>query len=914
VIARPTEVLAREVFDQVASLPEGSDERTAILERLRRENPTAYDEVSSLLHSSDSRHIFLDHTGAASPLNLTNRIAINDEPVTSVGKYKIVRKLGQGGMGVVYEARQEFPNRSVALKLLRPDVASPSMLRRFELEAEALGMLHHPGIANIFEAGRSKVNDDERMFIAMELVQGPSLSRFIKDTNPSRTARIELIAQIADAVDHAHRRGVVHRDLKPGNVIIDQPASQAGSQPKVLDFGVARLGSESNDRTMNTRAGQLIGTLEYMSPEQLSGDPRAIDSRTDVYALGVMLYEALTGDLPLDLSGKNLFSAIDLVRKHEPRRVSKVLGEGGGGTELDDIVAMAMEKDPQHRYQSASALADDLRRLLRNEPVQAHPQTTWYQARKFAQRHAAFVGAIAAVIVALSAGLIAALWQADRANRAQKQVAAQLVEVERLNVAEKAAREKAETDKKTTQAVAGYLVALLEKASPEHTAGKEMTIREALDKTAGTVEADFRDQPVVLMRLNDVIRQTYGSLGDFTKAERHGRRALELSKQIFEGDPATWSDEAGDLSVALIEGDKADEAIALLRDTLAQTITQVGEDHEAVATLQMHLGSALRAQEQYEEAETLLRKSLAFREKSLGMEDRATMVVLNELSLAVRGQGRFSEAEQMTRRNRDTTVKNLGPDHPDALAAATNLANLLDTLGREDEAISLLRDTLERAQRVLGPAHPTTLQITLGLGTTLIDTNNPKDAVAVLEPALAGMRETFGPEHQTTLNLLNNLANAYERSGDLDKASSTFASLREIMLRKEPESMRTAITLGNSGRVELARKQPKLAVQLTRQALDIGEKNLPPDHALRLRLTIGYAAALIGDGRIDEALALAEPVYAQLAEKHGPGAGPPKGSAKTIAEALAKASHPQAAKWLERANTKPPEAPATPPQ
>jgi serine/threonine protein kinase len=911
VIARPTEVLAREVFDQVAALPEGSPERTSILERLRSENPTAYDEVSSLLHSSDSRHIFLDNTGAASPLNLTSRISFSDEPVTSVGKYKIVRKIGQGGMGVVYEARQEFPNRSVALKLLRPDVASPSMLRRFELEAEALGMLHHPGIANIFEAGKTIVNNDERMFIAMELVQGPSLARFIKDTNPSRTARIELIAKIADAVDHAHRRGVVHRDLKPGNVIIDQPSNQ----PKVLDFGVARLGSESNDRTMNTRAGQLIGTLEYMSPEQLSGDPRAIDSRTDVYALGVMLYEALTGDLPLDLSGKNLFSAIDLVRKHEPRRVSKVLGEGGGRTELDDIVAMAMEKDPQRRYQSASALADDLRRLLRNEPVQAHPQTTWYQARKFAQRNAAFVGAIGAVIVALSAGMIAALWQADRANRAQKQVAAQLVEVERLNVAEKAAREKAETDKQTTQAVAGYLVSLLEKAAPEHTAGKEMTIREALDKTAGTVEADFKDQPVVLMRLNDVIRQTYGSLGDFTKAERHGRRALELSKQIFEGDPATWSDEAGDLSVALIEGDKSDEAIALLRDALAQTIAQVGEDHDAVATLQMHLGSALRTQEQYAEAETLLRKSLARREASLGMEDRATMVVLNELSLAVRGQGRFEEAEQMTRRNRDTTVKSFGLDHPDALAAGANLANLLDTLGREQEAISLLRDILERSRRVMGPTHPTTMQITLGLGTSLIDTNSPKDAVAVLEPALADMREVFGDEHQTTLNLLNNLAIAYERSGSLDQASSTFASLREVMLRKEPESMRTAITLGNSGRVEMARKQTKLAVDLTRQALDIGEKTLPPDHPLRLRMTVGYAAALIGDGRIDEGLALAEPVYTQLAEKNGPSAGPAKGAARAIAEALKTTDRADTlATWLERTNAKPPETPSAAPQ
>jgi Flp pilus assembly protein TadD len=316
----------------------------------------------------------------------------------------------------------------------------------------------------------------------------------------------------------------------------------------------------------------------------------------------------------------------------------------------------------------------------------------------------------------------------------------------------------------------------------------------------------------------------------------------------------------------------------------------------------------LRAREQYAPAEELLRKSLATREKTRGPEDRSTMVVLNELSLAVRGQGKFDEAEQMTRRNRDTTVKNLGPDHPDALASGTNLANLLDVLGREDESISLLRDLLERSRRVMGATHPTTMQITIGLGTTLIDTNNPKDAVAVLEPALPAMREVFGEEHGTTLNLMNNLAIAHERAGDIEKASTTLASLREVMVRKEPESIRTAITLGNSGRVELARNQPKLAVELTRSALDIGEKTFPPGHPMRLRMTVGYAAALIGDGKADEGLALADPIYAQLVEKHGASAGPPKGTAKTIADALKLIGHSSAPTWTDRANAQAPPA------
>lgn len=915
--ARPTEMIAREVFDQVAVLPSGSAERAAILRSLREHQPAAYHEVLSLLESSDTTHALLDNNAgaAAAQGGVLRALSAQDESLTEVGAYRILRKLGSGGMGVVYEAQQESPRRSVALKLIRPDVISPSLLRRFELEAEALGMLHHPGIAQIHEAGRAIVAGSERMFIAMELVEGPTLSQFVRDVQPDSHARLELLAKIADAVDHAHHRGVVHRDLKPGNIIIDK----ASNQPKVLDFGVARLALEGPEaRTMHTRDGQIVGTLEYMSPEQLSGDPRRIDARTDVYALGVMLYELLSGDVPINLAGKDLFSAIDHVRRHEPKRLSRVLevrAQSSGkkqspktrwfwrSDELDDIVGMALEKDPARRYQSAAAMSDDLRRYLRHEPVIAHAQTTWYQARKFAQRHRTLVGAVAAVIVALTAGLFAALWQANRAERAQQQVAAQLREVERLSALESVARTKAEQDSTTMQAVANYLITLLENAAPEYSGGREMTVREALDKASGNVEEEFKDQPVVLMRLNDVIRQTYGSLGDADKSEKYGRRALELAKTIWADDPAKWGDEAGDLSVALMELDKNDEAEALLRPALAEVIAKVGEDHEVVAELRMHLGSVLRRLEKQEESETLLRQALASREAMLGMEDRRTMVALNELSLSLREQGRLEEAEQMARRNRDTTIKHFGADHPDAIAANTNLSNLLDALGRDDEAIMLLKETLERSGRVMGANHPNTLMVALALGTTQIDSKRPEDAIATLQPTRAAMEQVFGLEHNNTLNLLNNLSVAYERAGRLDDASRTLETLREVMLRKEPESMRTVVTLGNSARVEMNRKQTAFAVNLAQQALDSGVKALPEGHPMRHRLVIGYATALIMDGQVEKALPLAQTAYEALASAQGPASNPAKNAAKTIADKLlAKGENDKAAIWSERAN------------
>ncbi len=320
-----------------------------------------------------------------------------------IGRYRLVRLVGEGGMGVVYEAEQESPRRTVAVKLIRPGFGTPDVLRRFEHESEVLGRLQHPGIAQIHEAGREDSDGGDggagAPYFVMELIRGQPLLKYAAARGLAIRERVELVAKIADAVQHAHQKGVIHRDLKPSNVLVDD-----AGQPKILDFGIARvLGDEGaaagRGATVYTSAGQLVGTVPYMSPEQAAGDPGAIDVRTDVYALGVMLFELLTGRLPYDVSTATLQEALRVVRETEPVRPGTLNRRLRG--DLETITLRALEKEPARRYQSAADLASDLRRHLRDEPILVRPATTLYQWRKFARRHRALVGAAGAIAVSL---------------------------------------------------------------------------------------------------------------------------------------------------------------------------------------------------------------------------------------------------------------------------------------------------------------------------------------------------------------------------------------------------------------------------------------------------------------------------------------------------------------------------------
>jgi len=365
-------------------------------------------EVESLLQGAT-----VEGAGADSPLwRRATPAAFMSPTATPLGvlpqiaRYRIIRILGEGGMGTVYEAEQDSPRRRVALKVVRAGLSTREMLKRFERESQALGRLQHPGIAQVYEAGTADVGSASQPYFAMEFIQGAPLKEYVAANGLDLRARIELVAKICDAVQHAHDRGIVHRDIKPGNILVDRMG-----QPKVLDFGVARLLEAQPSETLHTSEGQLVGTLAYMSPEQVLADPSTIDARSDVYAIGVVLYELLAGRMPYDVTGRQ-HEAVQAILEEDPGPLSTINRQFRG--DVETIVAKALEKDRGRRYGSAAALASDLRRYLVNEPITARPASATYQLQKFVRRHTSLVAAVAAVFVALTAGTFVSAWQALR--------------------------------------------------------------------------------------------------------------------------------------------------------------------------------------------------------------------------------------------------------------------------------------------------------------------------------------------------------------------------------------------------------------------------------------------------------------------------------------------------------------------
>ena len=348
---------------------------------------------------------------------------------TRIGRFQILREIGRGGMGIVYEAQQDEPFRRVALKVIHPGMISRGLLRRFRQETRAMAQLLHPGIARIYEAGTGVdgAGGSVRPYFVMELVEGRTLLQFASDQSLDTRARLEMIARVCEALHHAHQKGVIHRDIKPDNILVqmsaecgtaDAPAVlPSGVQPKVLDFGVARLTAEPDTASLHTQAGQIVGTIPYLSPEQADGESAVADIRSDVYSTGVVAYELLSGTLPFDTTNLPVHKAVKVVLSDSPRRLGSVSPALRG--DIETIVHKAMDRSPDHRYQSAADLAADIRRYLANQAIAAHRPSIVYQTRKFIARHRALVGGSIATVLMLIAGVIVASVLAVAARRSE---------------------------------------------------------------------------------------------------------------------------------------------------------------------------------------------------------------------------------------------------------------------------------------------------------------------------------------------------------------------------------------------------------------------------------------------------------------------------------------------------------------
>ncbi|MHC5114694.1 MAG: serine/threonine protein kinase, partial [Planctomycetota bacterium] len=546
------EVGALEIFND--ALERDAAERDAFIDEACGGDVALGEDVRSLLavHVQAESVSFLRPDGHESDTGAP-RTAPWSLVGAMVGGYEVLDILGEGGMGMVYRARQAHPERCVALKVVRPGLVGERTLRRFELEADVLGRLQHPGIACIYDAGAADTRLGRQPYFAMELVEGETITDYVRAHDLPTRARLELMARVCDAVHHAHQNGVIHRDLKPANILVD-----AGGQPKILDFGVARItDSDSAITTIRTDMPQLVGTLQYMSPEQCAGDGTALDTRSDVYSLGVICWQILTDELPYPVRDVAMPEAIRAIREDEPRRLSTISRVFRG--DIETIIGKALHKDRDRRYQAASALAADIRRYLRDEPIVARPPSNVYQLSKFARRHKALVGGITATFVVLVIGIVATAIQARRAQ--------------------------AEADKRAS--TISLLISMPLAQDVRFVANPKLAA--LLEDIAVTVVPDL--EPMVARDVLDRIGVLYYYGGRYDRCEPHFRRQLELNREHLGAGHTLTLRSVGLLASALLQQGKFDEADAELREALAPWGWEAGprDDRPDDATMRIRL-------------------------------------------------------------------------------------------------------------------------------------------------------------------------------------------------------------------------------------------------------------------------------------------------------------------------------------
>jgi eukaryotic-like serine/threonine-protein kinase len=684
----------------------------------------------------------------------------------SIGPFKILRQIGEGGMGIVLLAQQENPTRTIALKVIHASVLSPRTLHRFKQEAEMLARLHHPGVAQIYQVGTYATPQGELPYIAMEYVEGERLDLWARRSH-SIKARLEMACRIAEAVEHAHQKAVIHRDLKPGNILVTD-----GDQPKILDFGVARLSDDdTRTTTMRTDIGSLMGTLSYMSPEQASGDPDAVDTRSDVYSLGVVLYELLTGKLPYAIERAPVHEAVRMIREDEPSRLSTHVRTLRG--DVETIVLKALEKDRERRYARAQELADDIRRYLTDQPIQARPPSTWYQFSKFAHRNKILVAASGAVLASLAVGTAVST---------------------RLYLKERDANARAE-------ATAEFLISIFGGIDPAVAQGADTQLLQRLLANArGRLALELADQPEVQARLHLTLGRGYTQLNLFDEADAELREAQRLFADLYGPDDRhTLEVESAQAKLLQRRGELASSAQAKTAALEKQTRVLGEEDPQTLDT-RASLADTLMRQGRLKEAEELLRQVLADQERVLKPDDEALGSTRISLAQTLNYEGKFDEARALLEPLFLSRSERLGPDHPDTIAALGTLASTLSYLGKQDEAETAMRDALERVERVYGSDNQQTYAVMNNLAWVLEKRSKLPEAEEIMRIVLDGRRALLGEENIETFNARNNLANMLWKQGKIEETEKllvqTLADEIRVLGPEDRETIRTHGYLG----------------------------------------------------------------------------------------------------------------------
>jgi serine/threonine protein kinase/Tfp pilus assembly protein PilF len=724
-----------------------------------------------------------------------------------IGTYKLLSVLGEGGFAAVYLAEQEHPvKRRVALKIIKPGMDSKEVIARFEAERQALALLDHPNIARVFDAGTTA---EGHPYFIMERVNGVSVTEYCDSKKLIIADRLELFLKICQAVQHAHQKGIIHRDIKPSNILVAQ--QEDAGVPKVIDFGIAKaIVQPLTAKTLFTEKGQLVGTPEYMSPEQVQMSVHDIDTRSDIYSLGVLLYELLTGVMPFDPDTLREGGVDDLrriIREQNPKTPSTRLtglGEAAQriaesrGTnaatltrrlheELEWIPLKAMRKDRARRYRSASELADDIRNYLNGVPLIAGPESRTYRLKKFVGRNRMLVTSAAAILVVLIAAVIVST--AFAVKEAQSRAEAL------------AAGREAERQARISQAVSDFLRDdLLSSVDPYVAQGREVSVRSFLDAASQKLEGKFEAEPLVEASIHHTLGNTYRNIGEFEKAQMHLVRAQEIRlDQLGKKHAETLSTMDGLARVYWRQG-RYDEAQSLFTTAVEGRRQTLGPEHTETLFSTNGLAVLYFSQGRYDAAESLYEKMLEINRALLGEEDVATLLFMGNLATVYRFQGRYDEAGPLYEKAVEHERRLLGSEHPDTLYSVNGLAMLYIAQGRLDKAEELLLDVLDIGSLVLGAEHPDVLESMNGLGLLRIAQGRYDDAEQLLADALDTATVTLGPEHPSSLTSMNHLARLYMKKALYEESESLFESTLDARQRvlgdEHPDTLDSAHGLG----------------------------------------------------------------------------------------------------------------------
>ncbi len=830
------------LFEEAASL--SGDDRDSFLDRACAEDPELRHRVADLLSSSDRA------TGSSvkPPLEVPApalaegdaRGSASHPPTTSpltpglvhdtIGPYRLLAKLGEGGMGEVWRAEQVAPiRRQVALKVIKSGMDTRHVVARFDAERQAIAWMDHPAIARVYDAGATPRGSP---YFAMELVEGKPITAFCDEQRLSLRERLELFLRVCDGVQHAHQKAILHRDLKPSNVLVSIRNGKA--VPKIIDFGIAKATSgRLTDETLYTGLGTMIGTPEYMSPEQVEATPTGLDTRVDVYALGVLLYELLSGALPFDFRGLR-DGAYEEVRRQirdvEPKRPSacvKASDERSAEAarnrrtepaklaarlrgELDWIVLRAMEKDRTRRYGSPAELAADLKRHLRNEPVAAGPPGVVYRARKFVRRHR--LGA--AIAAATMTGLVAvAVVTSVQARRIAKE------------------RDRADREAEASSRVTDFLVGLFRVTDPEVARGRNLSARELLDRGAGRVKRDLDMEPLTRARLMSTIGNAYMNLGLYNEAEDFLRGSVELRRRLLGEEVPDTLTSMHALAADLWHEGRFAEAEALARRTLDLRRRVLGEaDRGTLASADL-LGTIYSESGRPAAAAALLSRTLGMRRRALGMNDRDGLESLKTLATANLMLARYPTAESQLRETWEHQLRLYEHENLETLESRNLLALTCFLQGKYGEAERLYRDGLEVGERLYGPDHLVTLELLAGVGASKFLKGSREEGEALYRQALERSQRRYGQDNPFTqqqffgLGMMRLLERRYAEAEPFFRAASD--GFRRLT---GPDRYNTLWALNGLAVSVSHRGKPELAESILREVVDTSRRVLGPDH------------------------------------------------------------------------------------